>query len=269
MLSKKTGACCRVEATTQSSQQVNQVCANQSNAVQDVNQEEMTETETSSTESMSEKKEKSWKDLIAKKAIRVAEKTSSIASDASHTISKKTSVTLNRSKIVISDFANSTAKGIKDTVESIALQSKVKFKDDVNLMQQECGLLNNLTTTKSSPALFQSLLYACAGMGLLSNKIELARLSRSIMDVDCSPQQKLIEMMFGETQVMEISKWMDSVPGFNAIGGGVTHRIQHGHDIGALVELAQSHNMAGVSEWLNHVVLRFLDSFWNTLFANR
>ncbi len=41
--------------------------------------------------------------------------------------------------------------------------------------------------------------------------------------------------------------------------GGVTHRVKHGHDIDALVELAQNHNMAGVFEWLNHVVLR---DFW-------
>ncbi len=125
---EKTGACCRVEATTQSRQQVNQVGANQSNAVKGVNREAMTETETSSTESMSEKKEKSWKDSIAKKARRVAEKTSSIASDASDSISKRSSVTLDKSKNIASDFANSTAKGAKkawestkDTVESIAL----------------------------------------------------------------------------------------------------------------------------------------------------
>ena len=214
---------------------------------------------------MIEEKEKSWKDSVAEKARIIAEKTASVASKTSDSISNLSSDAWEISKDSARDIVDFTEKGIKkawesttETFENIALQGKVKFKDDVDMIRQGCSILNNITTT-SSPALFQSLLYASAGMGLLSNEIELARLSRDIMDVNGSPQQILIEMMFGKTHVTEISRWMDSAPGFKTIGGGWTHRIQHGHDISALVQLAQNHNIAGVSEWLNHVVLR---DFW-------
>ena len=211
-------------------------------------------------------KKKSWKESIVEKAKKAAENTSSLASKTSNTISQKSSTSWSKSKDIASGIADSTSKKAKfkwestsETLENVALQNKVKFKDDVTLIKQNCDVLNNLANTQLSPVLYQSLLYAGAGMGLFSTQTELARWSRNIMDVNTAQPQKVLEMIFGESSIKEISQWMDTAPGFNVIGGGVTHRVQHGHDIEALVQLANDHNIAGVAEWLNHVVLR---DFW-------
>jgi hypothetical protein len=105
---------------------------------------------------MIEEKEKSWKDSVAEKARIIAEKTASVASKTSDSISNLSSDAWEISKDSARDIVDFTEKGIKkawesttETFENIALQGKVKFKDDVDMIRQGCSILNNITRCSS------------------------------------------------------------------------------------------------------------------------
>ncbi|HWP93532.1 MAG TPA: hypothetical protein VNN20_15170 [Thermodesulfobacteriota bacterium] len=135
---------------------------------------------------------------------------------------------------------------------------KLKFKDDIELIKSECSLLNEWKENKLPPVVIQSAIYAAVAMGLKINELELARLSRDVMDSDSSSLQRIISTFFDAQQLTKINTWIDKVPGKETVGG-MYHRIEHGHDIEALVHLFEKHELEGVMAWFNHIALR---DFW-------
>jgi hypothetical protein len=101
-----------------------------------------------------------------------------------------------------------------------------------------------------------ALLYLAAATGILGSKVEITRATRAIMDDDKAFLQTFLKHFFESNQ--EISAWIDHVPG-GAIAGGWAHRLSHGHDLQAMLELWKQHGHVGGLEWVNHVLLR---DFW-------
>jgi len=196
----------------------------------------------------------------------IRKKTIDMLSKAGDSIKDKSKEALKKGITTVSDAADfakdSSKKAWNQTLDlskARIKKGKVIFKDDVEMIKKDCSLLNDWTVIKEPFAVTHSAILATAGMGILANETKLAQLSRSIMDSDASIFQQILNFFFNPQEIKQISKWMDTVPGKSFAGGGVTHRIMHGHDVSALIELIQNHNLAGVAEWFNHVALR---DFW-------
>jgi hypothetical protein len=91
-----------------------------------------------------------------------------------------------------------------------------------------------------------------AASGVLSNSTEITRFTRAWMDHDRSVVQKMFRTVFDPAEAREISAWMDRVPGH-------AHRLHHGHDLAALMELRTQYGLNGILSWANHVMAR---DFW-------
>ncbi len=168
---------------------------------------------------------------------------------------------------MISETATSATKGSRkvldqttDSLKEAAKKGKGIFQDDIERIKNECALLNQWTLPTIPQPVVHSAILAAAGTGVLFNEDNLIQLT-NIMDSKNTIFEKILELFFDRANLEQASKWIDTIPGANYIGGGVTHRIMHGHDINALVDLFQSHDLAGVFEWFNHIALQ---DFWTT-----
>lgn len=102
------------------------------------------------------------------------------------------------------------------------------------------------------------LIYFAAASGILANSTEITRFTRAIMDHDQGVVQEMFRKIFSPEEAREISAWMDRAPGYE-VAGGWAHRLHHGHDLSAMMELHHEYGLVGVAEWANHVWLR---DFW-------
>ena len=50
------------------------------------------------------------------------------------------------------------------------------------------------------------------------------------------PTPELSQRLFGK-DLGELHRWIDTVPGSSVPGGGITHRVEHGHDAAAAAEI--------------------------------
>ncbi|MGQ3683589.1 MAG: hypothetical protein ACUBOA_00985 [Candidatus Loosdrechtia sp.] len=103
-----------------------------------------------------------------------------------------------------------------------------------------------------------AMVYTAAANGMFINAGEITRFTRGLMDHDGAAIQQLLRRIFDPETAREISIWMDTAPGAE-YAGGWAHRLTHGHDLSALLELTFGHGHIGIIEWLNHVWLR---DFW-------
>lgn len=147
-----------------------------------------------------------------------------------------------------------------ESAGTLIKKGRTVFIDDVDMLRAECPLLNDWIRAEHPQILTQASILAAAGLGLLADPINLSKMSGAILDNNASVFQKALELCFGKEKIGEISQWMDTIPGALKAGGWQGHRVVHGHDISALVEVTQTHNFAGVAEWFNHVALR---DFWS------
>ena len=200
----------------------------------------------------------------AKGSKEVLKKASKVISEVVE--SEKGKQILDKTSKVASKIASSTAdvgkKAFDETVDSVkvfAKKGKAIFKDDVENLKSECALLNKWTLPDVPHSVKSSAILAAAGLGILDNERELMRFSRSIMDTKGTVFEKVLGHFFEKEKIEQISHWMDKIPDAVYTGGGVTHRVRHGHDIEALIELIKGHDLAGAAEWFNHVALQ---DFW-------
>ncbi len=66
------------------------------------------------------------------------------------------------------------------------------------------------------------------------------------------PTPELSQRLFGK-DLGEIHRWIDTVPGSSVPGGGITHRVEHGHDAAAAAEIYREHGLEGLLAWTQHV----------------
>ncbi|MFH1704168.1 MAG: hypothetical protein ABIB41_12235 [Nitrospirota bacterium] len=168
------------------------------------------------------------------------------------------------SKIVTKTLRSATIRGTKllkqtkDSFKIIAKSGKSIFRDDIEMIKSDCPLLNQWTSSRVPHAVLNSAVLASASLGLLKNETDILRVTR-VMDSRDAVFQNILRTFVSESEIKKINKWMDKIPYKHYIGGGVTHRIKHGHDIGALIKLIKNHNYRGIAVWFNHVALQ---DFW-------
>ena len=76
-------------------------------------------------------------------------------------------------------------------------------------------------------------------------------MTRSVFHDDL-PHQELSHRLFG-ADYDAIHRWIDTVPGTGIRGGGIVHRLQHGHDLAAVQQLYDQHGLPGVLVWMQHL----------------
>lgn len=102
------------------------------------------------------------------------------------------------------------------------------------------------------------LLQLFTAAGVLANAEQITRFTRELMDNDTNAFQQALRQVFSPEEARQISLWMDTAPGAD-FAGGWAHRLHHGHDLSAMVELTGEYGLSGTVEWVNHVWLR---DFW-------
>lgn len=131
--------------------------------------------------------------------------------------------------------------------------------DDLRLFRSSDNPLVRLSDHKLPDHVLSAFVFLGAAAGVYSNRQEMMRFTREIMDHDDGALQKVVRAVFESDNAREISMWMDQVPGTDFYGG-MGHRLYHGHDVSALLDLMRSYpNHEAFIEWFNHVWLR---DFW-------
>jgi len=173
-------------------------------------------------------KKPSLKKSISEKSKKVWEKATDAVSEVAKSVAEGSSTAWENTTNVASIVTDSAAEGRKkvggkavEFVKFLTKKGKVQFKDDVELLRSEYSILNEWTETKIPPTVMQSAVYAAAGKGALTNEVELARLSRAVMDSDSSAFQQILNYFFDAQEIKKISIWMDTVSGSGFAGEGV------------------------------------------------
>lgn len=94
-------------------------------------------------------------------------------------------------------------------------------------------------------------LLAFSAAGLLTFEREIIAVTDGLFHKGL-PTPELSERIFGQ-DLSELHRWIDTVPGSTVAGGGITHRVAHGHDLAAAGELYEQHGIIGPLAWAQHV----------------
>lgn len=121
-----------------------------------------------------------------------------------------------------------------------------------------CGpdfdLASQLFDVRTRPVVTAAILSATGG-GLLTFDEELSRLTRNVFDGQQLFGQwgkDFIENLVGQEKCKIVSEWQDDA-GFGVLGGGVSHRVLHGHDLSAVLRASQDHGSDGAIVALYHI----------------
>ncbi|MBB4638953.1 hypothetical protein [Longimicrobium terrae] len=93
-------------------------------------------------------------------------------------------------------------------------------------------------------------LLGISALGVNVCEREIITATRAIFH-DGPGHQAVSRRLFG-ADYDAIHRWMDTVPGTGIRGGGIVHRLQHGHDLSAVQQLYDQHGITGVLVWMQH-----------------
>lgn len=94
-------------------------------------------------------------------------------------------------------------------------------------------------------------LLALSSVGILSLEDEIIHHTDRLFHRGL-PTPELSERLFRQ-DFGELHRWIDTVPGSSVAGGGITHRVKHGHDLEAAAEIYREYGLEGVLVWSQHV----------------
>jgi hypothetical protein len=94
-------------------------------------------------------------------------------------------------------------------------------------------------------------LVGLSAIGVTVWEREIVTVTRSVFH-DELRHQDLSRRLFG-ADYDAIHRWIDTVPGSGIRGGGIVHRLQHGHDAAAAQALYEQHGLPGLLVWMQHV----------------
>lgn len=94
-------------------------------------------------------------------------------------------------------------------------------------------------------------LVGLSAMGVTVWEREIVTVTRSVFH-DGLRHQELSRRLFG-SDYDAIHRWIDTVPGSGIRGGGIVHRLRHGHDVAAAQSLYEQHGLPGLMVWMQHV----------------
>ena len=137
-------------------------------------------------------------------------------------------------------------------------RSSLIWGDSVDRLRDSSNPLVKLEERKIPRHVSTSMVAFAAASGVFKSADEISRFTRDLMDCDLGAVQQWLRRVFDPEQAREISMWMDASAGGAAFGGWA-HRLEHGHDLTALLTLSQEYGHVGAVEWVNHVWMR---DFW-------
>jgi hypothetical protein len=94
-------------------------------------------------------------------------------------------------------------------------------------------------------------LVGLSAMGVTCWEDDILSVTRSVFH-DGPGHADLSRRLFG-ADFDAIHRWIDTVPGSGIRGGGITHRLKHGHDLAAAQQLYAEHGLPGLLVWMQHV----------------
>jgi hypothetical protein len=94
-------------------------------------------------------------------------------------------------------------------------------------------------------------LVGLSALGVNQWETEIVGVTRSVFH-DGPGHQEISRRLFG-ADFDAIHRWMDTVPGSGIRGGGVLHRVRHGHDLAAAQQLYAEHGLPGLLVWMQHM----------------
>jgi len=121
--------------------------------------------------------------------------------------------------------------------------------------EQDPEIFGRLYNVRMRPLITAASL-AAGGAGAAVLDEALSRVTRHIFDGDQLVGGALADRiadLVGSDLAGTVNRFMDTVPGADAMGGGWLHRVQHGHDIEALFNIAQEYGSEGVIQGLYHI----------------
>lgn len=94
-------------------------------------------------------------------------------------------------------------------------------------------------------------LVALSTMGVLEWEEEITHATRRIFHDGPGHARLSAKLFHADYDV--IHRWIDTVPGSGVRGGGIVHRLQHGHDLAAAGAIYEQHGLPGLLVWIQHM----------------
>ncbi len=94
-------------------------------------------------------------------------------------------------------------------------------------------------------------LIGLSALGVSSWEAEIVGVTRQLFH-DGPGHQEVSRSLFG-ADYDAIHRWMDTVPGSGIRGGGIVHRLQHGHDAAGAAAVYEEHGLPGLLVWMQHI----------------
>jgi hypothetical protein len=130
-----------------------------------------------------------------------------------------------------------------------------QIKEHRSAFESDPEVFGRLYNVRLRPMLTAAVLGATGGGAIAFDEV-LSRVTRHVFDGDQligGWVAEQISSLVGPETVGAVNRFMDTVPGSTVPGGGWLHRIQHGHDLAALTEIAGEHGTGGVVQGLYHI----------------
>lgn len=172
----------------------------------------------------------------------------------------------------LKDAGQAAGRGATQGARGAADLYQQWFGEDVSKILTECPVATNILQHRESfekdPDVFGRLynvrtrplvtaaVLACGGAGTAAFDEALSRVTRHIFDGDQlvggALRDRIAELV-GPEKAEGVNRFMDTVPGSDVMGGGWIHRIQHGHDVDALIHIGEEYGSEGVIQGAYHI----------------
>lgn len=129
------------------------------------------------------------------------------------------------------------------------------IKEHRSTFESDPEVFGRLYNARLRPILTAAVLGATGGGAIAFDEV-LTKVTRRVFDGDQLiggwVAEKISSLVDPEA-AESVNRFMDTVPGSTVPGGGWLHRIQHGHDLATLTEIAGEHGTGGVVQGLYHI----------------
>jgi hypothetical protein len=123
------------------------------------------------------------------------------------------------------------------------------------VFESDPEVFSRLYNARVRPAMAAAIV-AGAGLGVEAFDETISRVTRHIFDgheLVGGWASERVAALIGDAKLEAVNRAMDTVPGTGVAGGGWLHRIQHGHDLSALVDIYREHGSEGLIQAAYHV----------------
>lgn len=168
---------------------------------------------------------------------------------------KHLEVVKNRSEVWLehgTESAQSLAREAGARIQAIwAPEDSARILEESQLFEPLPGSVGRVSPELLSLEWRNEALLALTAAGVLTLEDEIIYRTDRLFHAGL-PTPELSERIFRQ-KYSELHRWIDTVPGSATAGGGITHRVKHGHDLEAAAAIYEKHGLEGVLVWTQHV----------------